>query len=204
MIKPNASNRGFASFLIAFSVLLITFPPVQLGPYTNSQAATSQVRTEESLRCVPGQILVKFKGSPSSELLDQYHLQLKERLDSPRFDINQSQSLASASRMYLVTFDESEAPEELAAQMSMQEGVEYAEPNYRYAFQVIPNDPMYLAPPNGYWSDGQWGQQRIGLERRSFLLAVKRILNLITFDLNPFPQKSRSIFIIFITLVTLV
>src|SRR5436853_3208100 len=57
-------------------------------------------------------------------------------------------------------------PEEMATQLSTQEGIVYAEPNYLYALQAtLPNDPMYLAPPGHYFIDGQWGHQRIGLEQ---------------------------------------
>jgi hypothetical protein len=165
-MKPNASNRVSSKLLATLSVAIIIFPLLQLEPYTNSHAATVQVRTEERPQYVPGQLLVKFKGSPSSELLHQYHLQLKERLDEGRFERNRPQSLASNSQTYLVTFDEARMPEEMATQLSTQEGVVYAEPNYLYALQAtLPNDPMYLAPPGHYLIDGQWGHQRIGLEQ---------------------------------------
>lgn len=163
-MKSNASNRSFVSLLIALGVALGICSPVQLKPFTKSQAATLQPQDEDRPRYVPGQLLVKFKNAPSSELLRQYHCQIKERLDRPKAQRNQPQSHADNSQTYLVTFDVSQAPQNVAAQISTQEDVEYAEPNYLYALQVIPNDPLYLAPPNAYFIDGQWGHQRVGLE----------------------------------------
>ena len=137
-MKPNASNRVSASFLFVFIAALVIFPLAPWEPNAPSHAAMLKVSSEKPPQYVPGQLLVKFKGTPKTELLHQYHLQLQERLDNPVSKGNQLQSLGADHQTYLVKFDESKSPEEMAAEISMREGVEYAEPNYRYYFKPSP------------------------------------------------------------------
>lgn len=119
----------------------------------------------ESLKYVAGELLVKFKNSPSAEVLTRNNLILGERLDGVHENSVESQLSLARSATFLTRFESGRSVNEVAAQLGREESVEYAEPNYIYPLcSITPNDPMYFAPPGAYAIDGQWGHQRIGME----------------------------------------
>lgn len=117
---------------------------------------------ESRSECILGRLLVKFRGAPSVELLHQYELNLGERLDNAPTHSIESQSAIPLSETFIVTFDGDRHPTDLAAELSGEESVQYAEPDYVYRCQMQPNDPLYNAPA---FQDGQWAPKRIGLEQ---------------------------------------
>jgi thermitase len=121
------------------------------------QGSDSEPRSEYML----GRLLVKFKGTPSVELLERYNLTLAERLDGLLTSSIESQSAIPPSETFIVTFDREKNPPEIAAELNGDEWVAYAEPDYLYRSQMQPNDPLYNAPA---FQDGQWAPKRIGLE----------------------------------------
>lgn len=122
------------------------------------QGSGSEPRSE----FVAGQLLVKFNGSPSIELLERHNLRLEERLDALPTTLIESQSALPISETFMVTFDGDRQPKEVAAELSGEESIVYAEPNYLYRSQMQPNDPLYNAPA---FQDGQWAPKRIGMEQ---------------------------------------
>ncbi len=127
----------------------------------NLPAAGSQIVPRRG-EYAPGQLIVKLQGSLRNEVLERHRLTVQEDF-SPNFSQVTTFSAASAQEhLYLLEADQSADMEALAAAIEAEEGVVYAEPNYRYEFQVKPNDPLYEAP---YWTDGQWPLQRSGFEQ---------------------------------------
>jgi serine protease len=149
-----------AAFAVATLTLTFTAPSrtlAQQAPWTPAYPLRSTAEralrladaSERRLPYVPGEVLIKFRTGVSLAVRQRALSALRSR-----------PSLASVRWIACVAIlrDETEPDATLlAARLSSQREVEYAEPNYLYRLQVTPDDPGFAAR--------QWNFTAIGIDR---------------------------------------
>ena len=122
----------------------------------------------KELEYVPDQIIIKLAGSSAGfndknsstnataildKLKTQYALSNESNIFSNRLSarkLSNKKSSDNFGNIYLLKINQGDVLK-IAKDISQEEGVEYAEPNYIYKTQVTPNDPFFN-------SKGSWGQ----------------------------------------------
>jgi subtilisin family serine protease len=150
-----------------FLVLWVVSISISLGRDAQSFSSTAlpqnssipEIKNAGKNEYVAGEVLVKFKGTPSPLFLQNYQLRLKERLPLPHAgELNAVQPLLE-EEVYLASFDDGRDPQEVAAQLRDSEYVVYAEPNFLYSLCAIPNDPYFVDQrkvADRIWATSAW------------------------------------------------
>ena len=118
-----------------------------------------------------------FKGADTpKEELAKLKQKFSQQIAKGERKINEKELLkVDLSRTHKLTFDKNVPLEQIIQELSQNPDVEYAEPNYLFKTQLVPNDPYYLdhypdnvgsRDPN--WNpsyDYQWNLKKINMEQ---------------------------------------
>lgn len=188
-------SHRFAKKLAAFMAVMSILS--SLIPMTVSHARQSldQIQVPVAVAYEPGVLIVKMRQeSPSFELLERHGLIIQESLGRETGLQVQSQSENPLDHLFVLRADESTDMQALAEKVATEPGVQYAEPNYRYTFNTVPNDPFF-APPftlngrfYGHFSDGQWYLERCQFVEASTIKPVVRNTVVVNLDTGGSPQ----------------
>ncbi|MDZ7316759.1 MAG: S8 family serine peptidase [candidate division KSB1 bacterium] len=111
----------------------------------------SSVFAVQSADAVPGELIIKFRQTPGGSMKDR--LAASAGFIHSLEPIARSQGKASRSAdfasFYLAKYSVNKSPFEAAAEVSRQPEIEYAQPNFIYRLQAIPNDPNF--PNQAFW-----------------------------------------------------
>lgn len=106
----------------------------------------------------PGQVIVKFKQPPASAMsavaLQNYASAGLSSIEP--VVVNSTKHVKSSidpRTFYIVSFSEDIDPRSVARELAADSQVEYAQPNYIYTVQALPNDPNYTSQP--FWQQIQ-------------------------------------------------
>ncbi len=127
-----------------------TIRPNQAAPISSTRpqaAAQAQAQPQDRFDAAPadkpqyepGQVLVKFKSDVG--LANAQSLAADMGLSTIRhFDVPESMQKSFGGELFQFALQEGETVEQAVARLSGQEGVAYAEPNYKIQVQAEPND----------------------------------------------------------------
>lgn len=139
----SSAPRGLFVSVMCLALLALLGAPLPTAAEVKSEVTQGEAKENGYWRFADGEILVKFRPQVSERAADAVHAKhgAKKLRAVPRL------------RLHHVQIKQNASVEEAVRAYSGEADVEYAQPNYLYHTEVLPNDTQF---------DEQWGLQNVG------------------------------------------